>query len=861
MNQKTWLLLLIIFLFPDFAVQIIDLEKLVIPPAVATTSDRPPFLEAEGKQLYQQGQYLGAIKIWQQAADEFAARQDWLGQARVLSNLALAYQQLGEWETAQAKIRASLAILDSRGDFPVLAQALNTQGTLLLGQGKLQAALASWERAEEAYAQAQDRVGVIRAQINQAQALQSLGLYPRGIKILQTAQKNWQELCPKLECERTLNQLKAVGWERLGNIYSSIGELDSAEKVLQKGLAVAQYLQSPPDIAAAYFSLGNLASIRQDGQQALAYYQQATRQATAPTEQIAGQLAQLSLYVQFQDWQGALRLASPLSSQLSQLPSNYTTIGQKINLASNLIRLKKAANLQQIEGELPSSWQEIATLLATTAQQASQLGIERAQSYALGKLAQVYEQTQQPDLAIQLTEQALALANSSGTAEIAYLWSWQLGRMLAARGDLARAIAYQTESVQTLQSLGNDLVAMHPDVQFSFQDSVEPVYRQLVDLLLQPNQETISQERLLKALETIESLQLAELNNFFREACLEAQAVRIDEIDDRAAVIYPIILDDRLEIILSLPHQPLRRYSQTVAEREVASVVKQLRKSLVIRSRRQFFAPAQQLYNWLIRPLEEELAASGVKTIVFVPDATLRNIPLSSLHDGEQFLIAKYAVAITPGLQLLSPRGIQKVKLKALVAGLSEAREDFSSLKYVGVELAAIEQKVPSVLLLNDEFTKSKLQEKIEFKNFPIVHIATHGQFSSRLADTFLVAWDRRITLDQLEQILATKNLNTAEAIELLVLSACETAAGDQRAALGLAGIAVKAGARSTIATLWSVNDRGTAKFMSYFYEQLQQNDLSKAEALRRAQLAMLEDSWYSHPFYWSPFLLVGNWL
>ena len=860
MNQKTWLFLLIIFLFRDFGVQI-DLQELVIPPAVAATSDRPLSLEAEGKQLYQQGQYRLAIKIWQQAANEFVVKQDLLGQARILSNLALAYQQLGEWETAQAKVRASLAILDSTNNFPVLAQALNTQGTLLLGQGKLRSALVSWEQAEEAYAKAQDRIGIIRAQINQAQALQSLGLYHRGIKILQTAEDSWQELCPELECQVNLNQLKAVGWERLGNIYSLIGELESAERVLQKSLSIAQYLQSPPDIAAVYFSLGNLARIGQDGQQALAYYQQAARQATTPIEQTASQLAQLSLYVQLQDWQGALKLVSPLQSQLSQLPSNYTTIHQKINLASNLIRLKKAANLQEIQGEIRPSWPEIATLLATTAQKARQLGIERGQSYALGKLAQVYEQTQQPDLAIQLTEQALALANSSGTAEIAYLWSWQLGRMLAAQGESARAIDYYLESVQTLQSLSNDLVAINPDVQFSFQDSVEPVYRQLVDLLLQPSQDTISQERLLKALETIESLQLAELNNFFREACLEAQGVRIDEIDDGAAVIYPLILDDRLEIILSLPHQPLRRYSQTVPAQKVESVIKQLRKSLVIRSRRQFSAPAQQLYDWLIRPLEEDLAASGAKTIVFVPDGTLRNIPLSSLYDGEQFLIAKYAVAVTPGLQLLSPRGIQKEKLKALVAGLTEAREGFSSLQYVGSELAEIQQQVPTVVLLDNTFTKNKLQEEIEFKNFPVVHIATHGQFSSRLADTFLVAWDQRITIEQLDQILATRDINTTEAIELLVLSACETAAGDKRAALGLAGIAVKAGARSTIATLWSVNDQGTAKFMSHFYEQLQQNDISKAEALRRAQLAMLEDSWYSHPFYWSPFLLVGNWL
>ena len=163
--------------------------------------------------------------------------------------------------------------------------------------------------------------------------------------------------------------------------------------------------------------------------------------------------------------------------------------------------------------------------------------------------------------------------------------------------------------------------------------------------------------------------------------------------------------------------------------------------------------------------------------------------------------------------------------------------------------------------MLDEEFTLEALEKQIELSRFPIVHIATHGQFSSSLDRTFLLAWDSRININELDSILQTRNLSQAQAIELLVLSACETAAGDNRAALGLAGMAVRAGARSTIATLWAINDRSTAKLMSKFYQELTKKNITKAEAIRQAQLTLLHTTEYKHPFYWAAYVLLGNWL
>ena len=286
-----------------------------------------------------------------------------------------------------------------------------------------------------------------------------------------------------------------------------------------------------------------------------------------------------------------------------------------------------------------------------------------------------------------------------------------------------------------------------------------------------------------------------------------------------------------------------------------------MRQTLVIRSRRAFYNPAKKLYNWLILPEIEGLKAHNISTIVFVPDGLLRNIPLSALYDGQQYLVENFSVAVTSGLQLLTPTSVKDMKLKTLAVGLTQERQGFSALDFVNQELAEIQTQTDSLVLVDQDFTTQAFQQEIKLSNYPIVHIATHGQFGSSLDSTFLLAWDDKISINKLDQILQGRTPSQKQAIELLVLSACETATGDKQAALGLAGIAVRAGARSTLATLWSVNDEATAQMMSDFYQQLGTRQFPKAEAVRKAQLSLLKSNRYSHPFYWAPYVLLGNWL
>ncbi|GAB4173304.1 MAG: hypothetical protein Fur006_02510 [Coleofasciculaceae cyanobacterium] len=849
----------------------------------------------QGKVLYDAGRFSEAVALWQQAVQRYQERGDRQSLALSLNYLSLAYQDLGRWQDAQSAITQSLNLIQTASTHGqtstqnpklILAQSLNTQGSLQLAMGKAEAALETWKQAAIAYAEAGDETGMLGSQINQAQAMQTLGLYRRATTTLEQVNQTLQAQPDSL--------LKAAGLRSLGVALQVVGDLQQSQKVLEQSLAIAQRIDSSLDTSATLFSLGNTARALQEFDKALGLYQKATEKATTSYNQLEAQLNQLSLLVQTQQWETAQNLLPQIQSRLTQLSPSRATVYAQVNLSESLMQMASKDDNQSVTAPppqgllqasttlqnpaesgqgLPSELSEIAQLLARAVQQARMLKDPRAESYALGQLGHLYEYTQQWAEAQNLTQNALSLAQAISASDITYRWQWQLGRIFKNQGEregvttqsIPKAIATYSEAVNTLQSLRSDLVAVNPDVQFSFRESVEPVYRELVELLVHPlpNQQTTpSQENLKQARQVIELLQLAELDNFFREACLTAKPEQIDQVDPTAAVIYPIILSDRLAVILSLPGQPLTYHQTQLSQNEVESILDQSLQSLNRAfSSKKRLGLFQQIYDWLIRPAETQLAASGVKTLVFVLDGSLRNLPMAALHDGKQYLVEKYSIALNPGLQLLEARSLLRQQLKALTGGLTESREGFAALPGVESELSQISSELRAEILLNREFTKKALETRINEAPFPIIHLATHAQFSSKVENTFLLTWDGRINVKDFDRLLRTRERQTTNPIELLVLSACQTATGDKRATLGLAGLAVRSGARSTLATLWSVWDESTAEFMAEFYRELTQTQVSKAEALRQAQLLLLKNPKYEHPYFWAPFVLVGNWL
>ena len=785
-----------------------------------------------------------------------------------------------------------------------------------------------WQQAADTYKRNNNSKGAvnegfIEALVNQAKALQASGLYDQALDILR-------------EVDQTLknqpdNHLKLIVKRNYGDVLQFGSNLEDAKKVLNDSLTMAQNLHFSQDAADIELSLGNIARTQQQKENALTHYQNAANEKSALlATKIQAQLSWLHLLVDskevsdaktcielrtVQDPQETCRdltrtaltklgdsqnLWPQIFTEIDSLKRSHPTwieIYDRISLAQNLMQL--AQILTQLGVSQPQSLifnsesEFIKDLLVTAVEQAKTIGNERIIAYALGNLGELYKRTGQPEIAEPLIAQALSLAQANNAFDIAYRWQWQLGQILKGKGGLesrAAAIAYYGQAVENLKALRGDLVATNQDIQFSYKESVEPVYREFVDLLLQNDKKNYSssQEDLKKAQEVIESLQLAELDNFFRAACLEPKQ-QLDDVLDReqtppTAVIYSIILEDRLEIILKLPKKPLIHkpgFTTFMKRGEVENILNSLLTALEGHDSDEVKEKSQKVYKWLIQPLEQDLEdfkkSSSISkpppTLMFVSDGSLRKIPMTALYDGQHYLLEKYAVAVAPSLQLFDLQPLPREKLKVLAAAISKEisvegiKIPFSQLPNTLAEVEEIENAVSStriVKLDDDRFTESNLQQRIQLGDFSVVHMATHGQFSSDPKKTYLLIHSKLPNYGELLNIEGLRKLlqisdHSASKIELLVLSACRTAEGDDRAILGLAGVAVRAGARSTLSTLWKADDRATKDLMKQFYGELVGNNVTKAEALRRAQLALMNTQ--IDPTVWAPYVLVGNWL
>lgn len=866
----------------------------------------PQILVEQGRKFYEAGQLLDAIKVLQEAIKKYQLQGDKLAEAMTLSNLSLVYIKLGQLKNAENQIIASLMIIEQleshssdKNTRKILAEALEIEGKIHLEQGDAKQAIDSWQKSINAYESIKDEFGIARSLINQSIAQQSLGLYRQSRNTLEDISSRQQKQPDTLVKARVLRSL--------GDALLLVGDLETSNNLLQQSLSIAKKLQSPSEISATLVSLGNTQvalgkreilpnekiiyddftplDCRENKiftpppalitfyNQANNFYTQAANIATSPLLRVQAQLNQLTLLQELQKSSEAQNLFVKIRSQLKHTPLTHASLYAQINLTQKNICLKQ------------SSWLSITQELATAIQQARNIHDRRSEAYALGLLGRVYLENQDKYNAQKLTELALTTAEAINATDISYLWQWQLGYIFKVKDESDTAIKYYTEALNSLKILRSDLAVLNPDIQFAFRDNTEPIYRQFIDLLLQPKNNKnknknndkleINQHKLILAREALEALQLSELENFFREACLLPKPKQIDDVVDKtdltAAVIYPIILKDRLEIILKLPNQrKLQHYTTYEPANKIEDTLEKLQLYLQESDRvNDANKLASQIYQWLIQPLEADIADKSIKTLVFVLDGSLRNIPMGVAYDEKQakYLIQKYAIALAPGLQLIDPKVMQRNNLNALVGGVSEQRQiegrDFASLENVTTELNQIRLAIPKHLkLINQDFIKLNIQNKIKKNPYTVIHIASHGEFSSNADKTFILTWKELLKVKDFDELLRLHGQSEFRTLELLVLSACQTASGDKRATLGLAGIAVRAGARSTVATLWSVSDDSTAQLMSQFYKELTNTSLSKAEALRRAQMAIIAQSdKYDSPYYWAPYILVGNWL
>jgi len=481
-------------------------------------------------------------------------------------------------------------------------------------------------------------------------------------------------------------------------------------------------------------------------------------------------------------------------------------------------------------------------------------------AYAQGFLGRLYEVRQRYAEALRLSTQALFFAQQIPVEEQVYRWQWQVARIQAHLSQLSGARDSYQSAVSSLNKVKSNFVLGSPK---TFKTKVEPVYTQYADVLLQltrqlPPGEKLQSE-LRKVRDLLETLKQAEIEDYFANECVAQQTDPEEGIlaAGGAAIIYPVFLEDRVELLIEADAK-LAQFTTPVGVNQVTQTIRKFRVSLERPAAgNAYLEPSRKLYHWLIEPALTFLEQHNVDTLVIVPEGALRTVPVAALHDGNQFLVQKYAIATTPAVRLIQELRATDLQ-KVLVGGLSEGVQGFAALPSVENEIEMVSSIYRSQPLENETFKLGTVTSELGNGGFSVAHFATHGEFSSDHRKSFILTYDNRLTLDGLETVLQQRG---DEPLDLLVLSACKTAAGDDRAALGLAGVAVQSGANSALASLWYISDAATAALMEDFYRELNDEKEGKAESLRRAQISLIETPGFSHPSFWAPYLLIGNWL
>lgn len=793
------------------------------------------------------------------------------------------------------------------------AKILTQLGQEIFDRGDTITALRNWQEATKIYRRINYQEGVSGSLINQSLALRDLGLNLRACSALLESLKldaqGW--LCDFSLYQPAKDPLKAVavavdrvvlrpinitGLQNLGDSLRLIGRLEESELLLQKVLNRASNLVPSVNTSSIALSLANteraifdqlrdkyseiedlakkenaLNTIQQKALLARQLYYQNFESKDQPLE-LKSRLNCLKLLIDVEKWSttqirpnhpelsGLVEFNRQIQQQIrpliatiqdsstfSQLPVNQSVLA-KLSFASSLTQLRDSELILIAVRYTESSLQ-----------QAKSIGSLRLQSSAWGILATLSKGVQVQSA----LEEASSLARSAQASDLLWQWESKLANLYQEQGQYEKAtIAYQT-AIENLQKVRNNLLSISSDAQYSFRDTVAPIYKNYIELLLKTSNPNLEQ-----VLSANSQLQVAELENFL--GCGRLNLMPLDSIKVTHTTVHIINLNDRVEVILQSPSGQLYHHSADyeAVENNLNNLLPILQDLRFAEVHEPVYLPfAQALYNLLLAPIKSYLPSSGV--LVFDLDSSFQGLPMGVLHDGQNFLLQHYSISLTLGSQLRQPKLLEKEQLKVIFAGLSQvspsfddpnAPVDLSPLPDTITEAANVKKFAPSFLeLLDEKFTTERFQQEISRADYPIIHISTHGEFSSDPNRTVLLDWDTALNIGQINNLLQ-ENQDGRSLVELLILSACQTAKGDRRSALGIAGVAAQAGARSTIASLWYVDSESTAALMGYFYQGLAAG-LPKASALQRAQLQLQAIPRYRNPYYWGGFVLVGSWL
>jgi CHAT domain-containing protein/Flp pilus assembly protein TadD len=832
---------------------------------------------ADGEVLQAVGSGVPGLGVLQQALALAEQLEDTEAVIQVTNYLGEAHHRVGQYPQAIALHERALALAESSRNAALIGASANALGRVYTSFGKLDQAMTQHQRALEIFQQLGDGVGEATTQRDLAAAYEENDQPDQALSTYQSA----------LVISQRVNDLEgqAAALHGLGDIYLDQDRLGDAVSSYQQAVSIRRDLNDQAGLQATLTRLGGAYHLQRQYDQAFAVYEEARDLALASND---------------------------IASEATLLQNLGISYARRGNNTAALDTLQEAAVLFD------------------------ELGYRGLQGETLSMMGTILKVEGQTELAIALYKQAIAVLEAvrqdlrvlplelRSTFPQTFADTYRTLADLLLQQDRV-AEAHQILDLLKVQEVDDYLDDLPPEAAAPLGEApLQPAETQLLELYDQTvaegrelaqlrriprSQRTDAQQARINALVTSQQAKTANFNDFIDSPAVKNLVAQLSETSrqqnlnllhlnslqdnlqtlDQAVLIYPLLLEDRLELVLVTPYAPPIHRTVAVSRAELETTLNDVRQALINKNR-DARAATQRLYEYLIRPLEADLAQAEAKTLVYSPDSLLRYVPLGALYDGNQWLIERFQITNITAASLTdfdAPPSNNNPSI--LAAAFSEGsyrvsvgtrQVTLAGLPFAKVEIETVADRFPDhTQLLNAAFSRSATVPQME--DYSIVHLATHAEFvSGQPEDSFILFGDGdRVTLREVSS-WSLRN------VDLVVLSACQTGLGGElgtgEEVLGFGYQIQRAGAKSAIASLWSVDDGGTQALMTAFYTYLGQGH-SKAEALRQAQIDLISDnrevleatsrgfasefgaapqqlpSSYSHPYYWSPFILIGN--
>ena len=835
-------------------------------------------LNREGDRQYQVSQFGAALKLWQQALIIYRKIGDRRGEGAVLGNIGLVFYSFGIYAKSIDYHLQSLEIAREIKDRRNEGTAIGNLGITYYLLGKYNQAIDYYLQSLVIFRELKHRQGEGNALGNLGLVYHSLGIYAKAIDY------HLQSLAISLEIKDRRGEEKTLG--NLGIVYFSLGKYDKAIDYHMQQLKIAKDIN---DRRGESQALGNLGE---------------------SYEQIGKRLVAINYYLQ------SLKIARDINDRRGQG-------GMLGNLGISYRKLGKYD--KAIEFYLQSL--EIAR----------EIKDRRGEGNAIGNLGNIYKDIGKYDKAIEFHLQSLAIARGIKDRDSEGVALGQLGLDFAKLSQPELAVFFYKQSINVREAIRIDIRRLDKNIQKSYLNTVEYTYRRLADLLLQ-------QGRIMEALQVLDLLKVQELQDFFKDvkgnektaqgiellneekefwqsfnkqnidltttntpqilqqlrqtapaqniklAAYKDLQTRLQKLGSNSALLYPLILDDRLELVLFVPNAPPISRTVKVKQTELIKVAEQFREDIQKPNSLAVLDPANKLYNWMIEPIANDLKQANIKTIIYAPDGVMRHVPLAALYDGKQWLVEKYRINYITALSLtnIDPQTQQTPRIlagaftdRSGTVKIGDNNISFSSLPAALPEVENLVTNFPNTTKLIDKDFNRKAIDSDNLNQYNIIHFATHAHLvAGSPEDSFVLLNNNEYVT--LRQVKDWKLPN----VGLAVFSACQTALGGKLSSgieiIGFGYQLQQAQARASIATLWEISDGGTQALMGKFYERMKLTS-SSAEALQQAQIDLIRsngkstdekragvritwqgikpevESQLNHPYYWAPFILIGN--